>query len=59
MGEVKTEVTLVNMEDAITARNGYIPESQVRRLTVNALVVTKLYMPWALLSDSDFKKNMV
>jgi clan AA aspartic protease len=40
MGEVRTEVTLVNIGDAIKARDGLIPESEVRRLTVNAVVDT-------------------
>jgi clan AA aspartic protease len=40
MGEVRTEITLVNIGDAVKARDGIIPESQVRRLTVNAVVDT-------------------
>jgi hypothetical protein len=40
MGEVRTEITLVNMRDAGNAQSGFIPESQVRRLTVNAGVDT-------------------
>ena len=40
MGEVRTEVTLVNIGDAIKARDGIIPESEVRRLMVNAVVDT-------------------
>jgi clan AA aspartic protease len=40
MGEVRTEVTLVNIGDAIKARDGFILESEVRRLTVNAVVDT-------------------
>jgi clan AA aspartic protease len=40
MGEVRTEITLVNMEDQADARRGYIPQDQVRQLTVNAVVDT-------------------
>ena len=40
MGEVRTEITLVNLGDAIKARDGFIPEAEIRRLTVNAVVDT-------------------
>jgi clan AA aspartic protease len=40
MGEVRTEITLVNIEDQADARRGYMPQDQVRRLTVNAVVDT-------------------
>jgi hypothetical protein len=40
MGEVRTEVTLVNIEDQGVANRSYIPQDQVRRLTVNAVVDT-------------------
>jgi clan AA aspartic protease len=40
MGEVRTEITLVNLREAGKAQDGLIPESEVRRLTVNALVDT-------------------
>ena len=40
MGEVRTEVTLVNLRDAGKAADGIIPESEVRRLMVNAVVDT-------------------
>jgi hypothetical protein len=40
MGEVRTEVKLVNIGDAVKARDGFIPESAVRWLTVNAVVDT-------------------
>jgi clan AA aspartic protease len=40
MGEVRTEITLVNSRDAGKAVDGLIPESEVRRLTVNAVVDT-------------------
>jgi predicted aspartyl protease len=38
MGEVRTEVTLVNIGDQNVAERGYMPRDQVRRLTVNAVV---------------------
>ena len=38
MGEVRTEITLVNIGDQNDANREYIPQSQVRRLTVNAMV---------------------
>jgi predicted aspartyl protease len=40
MGEVRTEITLVNLRDAANAKSGFIPETQVRRLMVNAVVDT-------------------
>jgi clan AA aspartic protease len=40
MGEVRTEITLVNSREAGKAQDGLIPESEVRRLTVNAVVDT-------------------
>jgi clan AA aspartic protease len=40
MGEVRTEITLVNSRDTIKAEEGLIPESEIRRLTVNAVVDT-------------------
>ncbi|MDR1247885.1 MAG: aspartyl protease family protein [Treponema sp.] len=40
MGEVRTEITLVNLREAGKAQDGLIPESEVRQLTVNAVVDT-------------------
>ena len=40
MGEVRAEITLVNIGDQEVANRGYIPQDQVRRLTVNAVVDT-------------------
>jgi hypothetical protein len=40
MGKVRTEITLVNIGDAVNARDGIIPKSEVRQLTVNAVVDT-------------------
>ena len=40
MGEVRTEITLVNIGDQNDADRGYMPQDQVRRLTVDAVVDT-------------------
>jgi clan AA aspartic protease len=40
MSVFKEEITLVNIGDENDARRGYIPQDQVRRLTVNAVVDT-------------------
>jgi clan AA aspartic protease len=40
MGEVRTDITLVNVEDQGMANRGYMPQDQVRHLTVNAVVDT-------------------
>jgi clan AA aspartic protease len=40
MGEVRTEITLVNNAEQGAADLGYMPQEQVRRLTVNAVVDT-------------------
>jgi hypothetical protein len=34
MGEVRTEITLVNIRDAGKAVDGIIPETEVRQITV-------------------------
>ncbi|MDR0636543.1 MAG: hypothetical protein LBF87_05630 [Treponema sp.] len=49
MGEVRTEITLVNIGDQNDANRGYIPQDQVRRLTVNAVVDTGA---WTLVIES-------
>jgi clan AA aspartic protease len=40
MGEVRTEITLVNIGDQNDANRGYMPQDQVRQITVNAVVDT-------------------
>jgi clan AA aspartic protease len=40
MGEVRTDITLVNIRDQNVADVGYMPQDQVRQLTVNAVVDT-------------------
>jgi clan AA aspartic protease len=55
MGEVKTEITLVNAGDAVKARDGFIPESEVRRLTVNAVVDTGA---WTLVINEKIREKL-
>jgi hypothetical protein len=55
MGEVRTEITLVNIEDTMKARNGLIPESGVRRLTVNAVVDTGA---WTLVINEKTREKL-
>jgi predicted aspartyl protease len=40
MGEVKETITLVNAGDAANARSGFIKETEVRQVTVEAVVDT-------------------
>jgi clan AA aspartic protease len=55
MGEVRTEVTLVNIRDAGNAQSGFIPESAVRRLTVNAVVDTGA---WTLVINEKTREKL-
>jgi clan AA aspartic protease len=55
MGEVHTEITLVNLRDADNAQSGFIPESEVRRLTVNALVDTGA---WTLVINEETRQKL-
>jgi clan AA aspartic protease len=55
MGEVRTEVTLVNIRDAANAQSGFIPESEVRRLTVNAVVDTGA---WTLVINEETREKL-
>jgi clan AA aspartic protease len=55
MGEVHTEITLVNMEDQIFADRGFIPQDQVRRITVNALVDTGA---WTLVINEKIRQKL-
>ena len=55
MGEVRTEITLVNIEDTMKARIGIIPESEVRRLTVNAVVDTGA---WTLIINEAIREKL-
>ena len=55
MGEVRTEITLVNLRDAGKAVDGIIPESEVRRLTVNAVVDTGA---WTLVINEAVREKL-
>jgi clan AA aspartic protease len=44
MGEVRAEITLVNVGDQEVANRGYMPKDQVRHLTVNAVIDTGAWM---------------
>jgi clan AA aspartic protease len=55
MGEVRTEITLVNIGDQNVADRGYIPRDQVRRLTVNAVVDTGA---WTLVINEETREKL-
>jgi clan AA aspartic protease len=55
MGEVRTEVTLVNLREAGKAQDGIIPESAVRQLTVNAVVDTGA---WTLVINEKTREKL-
>jgi clan AA aspartic protease len=55
MGEVRTEITLVNLRDAGKAADGIIPDSDVRRLTVNAVVDTGA---WTLVMGEETREKL-
>jgi clan AA aspartic protease len=55
MGEVRTEITLVNIRDAGKAEDGLIPESEVRHLTVNAVVDTGA---WTLVINEETREKL-
>jgi clan AA aspartic protease len=55
MGEVRTEVTLVNIGDQNVADRGYMPQDQVRRLTVNAVVDTGA---WTLVINEETRAKL-
>ena len=55
MGEVRTEITLVNIGDQEVANRGYIPQDQVRRLTVNAVVDTGA---WTLVINEAIREKL-
>ncbi|MDR2246996.1 MAG: retropepsin-like domain-containing protein, partial [Treponema sp.] len=55
MGEVRTEITLVNVREAAYAQGGFIPKSQVKRLKVNALVDTGA---WTLVINEETRQKL-
>jgi clan AA aspartic protease len=55
MGEVRTEITLVNLRDQNIADGGYMPMDQVRRLTVSAVVDTGA---WTLVINEETRQKL-
>jgi clan AA aspartic protease len=55
MGEVRTEITLTNLEDRSVANRGYMPHDQVRHLTVNAVVDTGA---WTLVINEETREKL-
>jgi clan AA aspartic protease len=55
MGEVRTEITLVNIKDAVKAESGLIPEAEVRQLTVDAVVDTGA---WTLVINEKTREKL-
>jgi clan AA aspartic protease len=55
MGEVRAEVTLVNIGDKEVANRGYMPQEQVRRVTVNAVVDTGA---WTLVINEKTREKL-
>jgi clan AA aspartic protease len=55
MGEVHTEITLTNLRDRSIAAHGYMPQEQVRQLTVNALVNTGA---WSLVINEATRQKL-
>jgi hypothetical protein len=59
MGEVRTEITLANLREKTIANRGYMPQEQVRRLTVNAVVDTRHVRPLPLLSPASLTRPII
>jgi clan AA aspartic protease len=55
MGEVRTEITLINNEDRSAANRGFIPREQIRQLTVQALVDTGA---WTLVINEETREKL-
>jgi clan AA aspartic protease len=55
MGEVRTEITLVNLRDMGKAVDGLIPEAEVRQFTANALVDTGA---WTLVINDEARQKL-
>jgi clan AA aspartic protease len=55
MGEVHTEITLVNLRDTAKAADGLIPEAEIRQLKVNALVDTGA---WTLVINEETRQRL-
>jgi hypothetical protein len=55
MGEVRTEVKLVNLRDAANVQSGFIPESEVRQIMVHAVVDTSA---WTLVINEKTREKL-
>ncbi|MDR0760172.1 MAG: retroviral-like aspartic protease family protein [Treponema sp.] len=55
MGEVRTEITLINLRDMAKATDGLIPAGEVRQITVNALVDTGA---WTLVINEETRQKL-
>jgi clan AA aspartic protease len=55
MGEVHTEITLVNIGDQSAADRGFMPEDQIRQVTVKALVDTGA---WTLVINEKTRQKL-
>jgi clan AA aspartic protease len=55
VGEVRAEITLVNIRDQNVAYMGYMPQDQIRRLTVNAVVDTGA---WTLVINEETREKL-
>jgi clan AA aspartic protease len=55
MGEVHTEITLVNLRDLGKANDGLIPMGEVRQVTIKALVDTGA---WTLVINEETRKKL-
>jgi clan AA aspartic protease len=55
MGEVHTEIILVNMRDQNVADAGYMPKDQVRQCTVNAMVDSGA---WTLVINEETREKL-
>jgi clan AA aspartic protease len=55
MGEVHTEITLINIRDQGAADSGFIPQVQVRCANVNALVDTGA---WTLIINEEMRQRL-
>ena len=55
MPEMKTEITLKNINDKMKAEEGIIDESNIRKITLNALIDTGA---WTLVINEDIREKL-
>jgi clan AA aspartic protease len=55
MGEVRTKVKLINLRDQNVADGGFMPQDQVRQLTVDAVVDTGA---WTLVINEETREKL-